>query len=99
MTTEFKAASSDKRKIDLILSLGLGVLATVVYGLTVSRGVYPGESAQLMAGYSGIETLDLPLHPIWGMIVTWLSGVSVFSLPLRLNLISVLCSVVSVVLV
>jgi tetratricopeptide (TPR) repeat protein len=99
MTTEFKAASSEKRKIDLILSLGLGVLATVVYGLTVSRGVYPGESAHLMAGYSGIETLDLPLHPIWGMIVTWLSGVSVFSLPLRLNLISVLCSVVSVVLV
>ncbi len=98
MITGFKEASSDKRKIDLFLSAGLATLAALVYGLTVSRGVYPGESAHLMAVCSGVEPLDLPMHPVWGMIVSWLSGVSVFSLPLRLNLFSAFCSVVSVVL-
>ena len=98
MITGFKVVSSEKRRIDLFMSIGLGVLAALVYGLTVSRGVYPGESAHLMAVYSGVETLDLPMHPVWGMIVSWLSGVSFLTLPLRLNLFSALCSVVSVVL-
>ncbi len=81
-----------------MVAVGLGVLALVVYGLTVSHGVFPGQSAHLMAVYSGAETLDLPLHPMWGMVVSWLSTLSVLSLPLRLNLFSALCSVVSVVL-
>ncbi|MEI7900982.1 MAG: DUF2723 domain-containing protein, partial [bacterium] len=98
MITEFKTVSPNKRITDLFVSAGLGMLAALVYGLTVSKGVYPGESAQLMAVYSGIEPMDLPAHPIWGMIVSWLSGLSFLSLPLRLNLFSVLCSVVSVML-
>lgn len=98
MITGFKAFTSDKRKIDGLMSALFGVLAALVYGLTVSKGVFPGESAHLMAAYSGIEPLDLPAHPIWGMIVTWLSGLSALTLPLRLNLFSALCSVISVVL-
>lgn len=98
MTTGFKSASIEKRKQDWFVSVGLGLLATVVYGLTVSRGVFPGESARLMSVYSGLETLELPLHPLWGGVVSWLSGIPLFSLPLRLNLFSLLCSVVSVVL-
>ena len=84
--------------MDLVLSAGLGVLAAVVYGLTLSKGVYPGESARLMTVYSGIDPLELPLHPLWGAIVRGLSGLQLFSLPLRLNLFSACCSVVSVVL-
>ena len=53
MITGFKEASSEKRKIDLMLSAGLGVLAAAVYWLTLSRGVFPGESAQLMAVFGG----------------------------------------------
>jgi len=98
MITGFKETSSEKRKIDLMLSAGLGVLAAVVYGLTLSKGVFPGESANLMSVYSGIEPLDLPVHPVWGMIVSWLSSLSFLSLPLRLNLSSVVWSVMSVVL-
>ena len=51
-----------------------------------------------MASYSGIEPLNLPLYPVWGGIVSWLSTLSVLSLPVRLNLFSVVCSVISVVL-
>ena len=98
MVNGFKDVSAAKRKMDGLLSAVLGLLAAVVYGLTLSKGVYPGESARLMALYSGIDPLELPLHPVWGMFVSALSMESVFSLPVRLNLFSACCSVVSVVL-
>lgn len=94
----FKEIPHAKRKMDFVVSLVLGALAAVVYGLTVSKGVYPGESARLMSVYSGIEALELPLHPVWGALVSWLSSLSLLALPLRLNLFSAACSVVSVVL-
>ncbi|HNX36025.1 MAG TPA: tetratricopeptide repeat protein [Kiritimatiellia bacterium] len=98
MVNGFKEISGQKRKMDFVLSAGLGLLAAVVYGLTLSHGVYPGESARLMTAYSGIDPLELPLHPIWGTLVSWVSSLPAFSLPLRLNLFSAACSVVSVVL-
>ena len=98
MTTGFKKIPLEKRRLDGLVSVGLGALAAVVYGLTLTRGVFPGESAWLMATYSGLEPLELPIHPVWGLIVSWLSSLSVLTLPLRLNLFSAACSVVSVVL-
>jgi len=98
MITGFRAATSEKRKLDWFISLGLGLLAAVVYGLTLCGGAHPGESANLMAVYGGIEPLELPLHPLWGGIVAWLSRCSFLTLPVRLNLFSLVCSVVSVVL-
>lgn len=98
MGNGFKEVSPDKRKTDRVLSIGLGVLAAVVYGLTLSNGVYPGESARLMVLYSGIDPLELPLHPVWGLLVSWISTWQVAALPFRLNLLSACCSVVSVVL-
>ena len=95
MATEFKEVSSQKRKMDRLLTGGFGLLALLVYGLTVSKGVYPGESAHLMAVYSGLEPLELPMRPIWGMIVSWLSGLSFLSLPFRLNLFSAVCMAIS----
>ena len=81
-----------------MLSAGLGMLAALVYGFTLSTHVFPGESAWLTAVYSGIEPLDLPMRPVWGAIVSWLSSHSFLSLPVRLNLFSAVCSVISVVL-
>lgn len=98
MSTGFKAVPQEKRRIDGLLIAGLGLLAAVVYGFTLSQHVYPGESAWLTAVYGGIEPLDLPLHPIWGALVSWLGSHSFLSLPVRLNLFSAVCSVVSVVL-
>lgn len=98
MMTGFKTSSFEKRRIDFMLSAGLGLLATVVYGVTLTTGVFPGESANLMAVYSGLEPYTLPLHPVWGMIVSWLSTLSVLTLPVRLNLFSAVCSVISVIM-
>ncbi len=95
---EFKEIPISKRKVDFLVSVGLGILAAVTYGLTLSRGVFPGESASLMTVYSGIMPLDLPLRPFWGTIVAGLSNLDFLSLPLRLNLFSAVCSVVSAVL-
>lgn len=95
---DFKEIAIGKRKIDFLISVGLGVLAALTYGLTLSRGVFPGESAGLMTAYSGILPLELPLRPVWGTIVAGLSNSSFLSLPLRLNLFSAACSVVSAVL-
>lgn len=98
MKNDFKEISADKRRTDFLFSVGLGALAAVVYGVTLARGVFPGESARLMAVYAGFTPLELPLHPLWGAVVSWLSELSVLTLPVRLNLFSAVCSVVSVVL-
>lgn len=92
MASGFKEISLQKRKTDRLLTAGLGLLALLVYGMSVSKGVFPGESAQLTAVFSGLIPLNLPTHPIWGAIVSWLSSVNVLSLPLRLNLFSALCT-------
>ena len=96
MATGFKEISSQKRKTDFLLATGLSLLALAAYALTLSKGAYPGESARLMATYSGLTPLELPLHPLWGSIVSWLSSLSVFTLPVRLNLFSTFCTVIAV---
>ncbi len=98
MTNGFKEIPSEKRKLDLLVTAGLGFLAAVVYFMTLTKGVFPGESARLMAVFGGLEPLDLPRQPIWGLIVSWLSTLDVFSLPVRLNLFSAVCSAFSVAL-
>jgi len=94
----FRQIPEKKKKVDLLISLGLGLLAFCVYLLTLSRCVYPGVSAKFMAVFSGIEPSVLPIYPLWGACVSWLSSVPVFSLAVRLNLFSAVCTVVSVVL-
>ena len=98
MIKGFQEVSAQRRKIDGWLSFGFGLLAAGVYGLTVSRGVYPGESARLMAICSGIETAELPLHPVWGTLAGAVSRLSFFTLPVRMNLLSVVCGVIAVML-
>jgi len=95
----FREIPSKKKKVDLLVSFGLGLLALLVYGLTLSRCVYPGLSAKYMATFSGIEPSTLPVYPLWGAVVSWLSAVPLFSLAVRLNLFSALCTVVSVILI
>jgi tetratricopeptide (TPR) repeat protein len=98
MMTGFRAVTVEMRRRDWAVSAALGLLAALVYGMTVSRGAFPGESAYLMARYAGLDTLELPLHPLWGATVSWLSGLAFLTLPLRLNVLSLVCTVVSVVL-
>ena len=89
---DFKEIAISKRKSDFWVSVGLGVLAAVTYGLTLSRGVFPGESARLMAAYSGVVPLELHLRPFWGKIFGVLRNLSFLSLTLRINLFSAACT-------
>lgn len=83
-----------KRRLDLIGGWGTAGLALLVFLLTLSAGVFPGQSASLMATYTGLEPMIAPAHPIWGAIVKWVSGVPISAY--RLNLFSALCGVVCV---
>ncbi|MDD2597607.1 MAG: DUF2723 domain-containing protein [Kiritimatiellae bacterium] len=95
----FKEIPAKKKKVDLLLSSGLGLFAFVIYALTLSQCVYPGVSAKYMAVFSGIEPNTLPVYPLWGAVVGWLSSVPLFSLAVRLNLFSALCVAIAVALI
>jgi len=92
---------ADVRKInrvDLLLAIACGILAFLVYLATLSPGVYPGQSAQLMAIGAGVEPMVAPTHPLWFPIVAWLGRLEFLSLPVRLNLFSALCGALAVML-
>ena len=72
-------------------ALGVSLLALVVYGLTLSRYLYPGESAALFTQWTGLETLSLPLHPVWGWVVKLIGGGSAVGL----NMLGLVCGVLS----
>ncbi len=95
----FKKILFQQRKIDFIVSLGLGLIALIVYLLTLSDYVFPGMSAQYMATFSGIEPSTLPVYPLWGAVVAAISSIPALSMAVRLNLVSVVCSVISVILI
>ena len=98
ISSEFKELSPRRKKIDLLISLSLGVVASAVYLSTLANYVFPGVSAKYMAVFSGIEPNLLPVYPLWGAVVSFASKLPLFSLALRLNFLSVIFSVVSVVL-
>ena len=95
---EFKTLPPKTNRLDLLLALACGTVAFLVYLLTLSPGVYPGQSAQLMAICTGVEPLVAPVHPFWTPIVAWLGDVDFLTLPVRLNLFSALCGALAVML-
>ena len=85
-----------KRKLDLAFGLGTVALVAAIYLLTLSTGVFPGQSASLMAIYTGVDEMVAPAHPIWGNIVGALGRLGTSGLALRLNLFSLVISVCNV---
>lgn len=96
MDNTLKEIPASKKKTDLLLGGILTLLAFVVYCCTISHGAFPGSSAQLIVSYTGLESLELPLHPMFAACVNFFSSIPLFPLPLRLNLFSLLCTVASV---
>lgn len=80
------------------LPLLAGVVAFLVYLLTVSRGVYPGPSASLTASAAQLIPERLSSHPCWSLITRWLAQAPMLDLPLRLNIFSALCGAIAVAL-
>jgi len=85
-------------KLDRTISALLAGVALVVYGATMSKGVFPGTSALLLATVAGFNPTEMPFHPFFCAITGWISSLQVFSLPGRLTLFSLICSVLAVVL-
>lgn len=88
-----------KNRIDRWIGPVLGGIALVVYGLTLSSGAYPGESARLIVQYTGLFPRLTPDHPIWSGLAWVISKIPVGGLALRLNIFSVLCSAASIWLI
>ena len=74
-----------------LVSLGASLLALVVYGCTLVGYRYPGESASLYTQWKGFEALSLPLHPVWGWVVSSIGGGSATAL----NSLGLVCGVLS----
>ena len=85
-----------KRKLDLLVSLCIIGFVTVVYLLTLSTGVFPGQSASLMATFTGIEPQIAPFHPIWGAIVGFIGKMGTVGMALRLNVFSMIVAIACV---
>lgn len=96
---EIQGKLAESKGSNGVVMVGVGLIALIIYGITLSVGVFPGESAWLMAIYTGLEPLEVPMHPIWGALVNWLGSLSFSTLPIRLNFLSALCTSLSVMLV
>jgi tetratricopeptide (TPR) repeat protein len=89
------AERAAKRKLDVIVGLGVVAIAAIVYLFTLSLGVFPGQSASLMATYTGVEPMVAPIHPVWGAIVGAIGkmGSGGAGAALRLNIFSLATAV------
>ncbi len=74
-----------------LLTLGASLLALVVYGCTLAKYLYPGESAALFTQWMGFEALSLPIHPVWGWVVRSIGGGSATAL----NTLGLVCGALS----
>jgi tetratricopeptide (TPR) repeat protein len=68
-----------------------GVVAALTYALALSRDVYPGLSAALTAEAAGLIPPSEAAHPIFALVTRMIASIDLFSLPVRLNLLSALC--------
>ena len=95
---EFKERdASYSRKLG-VLSIAVAVVACIVYGLTLARCLFPGESAHLAVQWAGLDTLSFPDRPLWGALVKWIASLGeIASLPLRLNIFALVCGVLGAV--
>jgi len=84
------------RVLDLAIAAAVGLLALMVYVVTLSASPYPGESADLIVRFAGIEPKYLPTHPLWAWVVAVLARIPLGGLAARLGLFSALCGAVAV---
>jgi tetratricopeptide (TPR) repeat protein len=68
-----------------------GVIALATYLASLSHSVYPGYSAALSASAAGLIPPSNAAHPLFALAARAVASLSVFSLPVRLNLFSALC--------
>ena len=79
-----------RKRLARIVGLCVLGFSAITYLATFSPGVFPGESASLMAIHSGLEPLIAPTHPYWGTIVSKIAALGPRGMVFRLNFFSFL---------
>ncbi len=78
----------------------VGLVALLVYSMTLADYAFPGESAAAITSWTGLDILKSPLHPVWGAFVRFVGGLSFpASLVVRMNMFSMICGILSAVMV
>lgn len=80
----------ERNRIHLVLGPLLGLGALVLYSMTLSRGPFPGPSADLMAREVGMAPLMFSHSPLWGWVIDIVERIPAGTLSFRLNALSVL---------
>ena len=75
-----------------------GVIASIVYLCTLSRGIVPGTSATLTAAAVGLISLPGTAHPLFALIARSIASLDIFTLPTRMSLFSALCATLCAIL-
>lgn len=94
----FKSVSSAKRRLDALLSCILGAGVFLLYLVTLSPGLFPGDSAVLVAQSLGLEERGLPVRPLFAWATDLWGAIPIFSYAVRMNLFSLVCATLAVVL-
>jgi len=85
--------------ISSFIGPAFGLIALAVYGLTLSSGAYPGESAFLIVQHTRLFPRLSPSDPLWHALVEIVSALPFGGLAFRLNALSALCGALSVWLI
>jgi len=80
------------RRLCLVVPVA-GVVSAAVFFASVSKSVFPGYSASLVAAAAGVVPQSRAAHPLFSQLVRQVAAREVAELPLRLNLLSALCGV------
>jgi len=94
----FKTLTPERRWFDFRMSLFVGIGVFLVYLVTLSPGVFPGESGYLVVQSYGLDEGGLPVRPLFTWLTRAWARLPLFGLAMRMNLFSALCAVGSAVL-
>ena len=79
------------KAFDRAIALVVALLSLVTYLVTLSPGPYPGASARLVVGYTGLVPPLSPVYPLWSAAARLVGLMPVGSLAGRCNALSAVC--------
>jgi tetratricopeptide (TPR) repeat protein len=84
--------TNNRTQWHILIAPVMGGMALFLYIATLSRGPFPGESANLMASALGMNPLGASGHILWSWLVKFMETLPFGTVSFRLNLLSALCA-------
>lgn len=69
MQTMTKSKLAASRLLDVVIAAGLGVVALVLYFVSMANYAFPGESAHLLAVWRGLDIANETQYPLMGSVL------------------------------